>query len=287
MGINLFLFFLILLQEIIRPLFNISPQKTGISILIITAVLTIYSLINASYIKIKTINIETSKVKKPKNLVLLTDIHFNSTHTADYLNNIVKQTNSLDPEIVFITGDLFDGTYCHMDNPLAPLDSIKAPVYFVTGNHETYTGLEVVNREIAKTKIIKLDDKSTIRNGLQIVGLSFDHGGFNVDKVLTETKLDETKFKILITHSLLKIDRIEKAGIDLTLSGHTHAGQIFPFGLIVWLFHKPVVGLHKFGNTNVYISPGTGTWGPPMRLGSRNEITLIKLTPARNPHKPH
>ncbi|PKL49641.1 MAG: hypothetical protein CVV39_02725 [Planctomycetes bacterium HGW-Planctomycetes-1] len=97
------------------------------------------------------------------------------------------------------------------------------------------------------------------------------------DFVLRILDIDPLKFKVLLSHRPVSLKTLSQMKIDLALCGHTHAGQIFPFNFIVGLFHKPVSGLHKYENSRLYVTSGTGTWGPRMRLGSRNEIVFIQI----------
>ena len=99
----------------------------------------------------------------------------------------------------------------------------------------------------------------------------------DLEQVLQQINIDKAKFSILMYHSPVELKTLSQAGLDLVLSGHTHSGQIFPFNYIARLFHKPLSGLHKNNNTYQYITSGTGTWGPRMRLGSRSEIVLLEI----------
>ncbi|MBX4212191.1 metallophosphoesterase, partial [Candidatus Pacearchaeota archaeon] len=114
---------------------------------------------------------------------------------------------------------------------------------------------------------------------IQIVGVDYSDSKGYLGEILPKISIDKNKPSILLYHPPASLDYIEKKGIGLQLSGHTHNGQIFPFNLFVKLIFPYVMGLYKGKEASIYVSPGTGTWGPPMRLGSRSEITLIHLTP--------
>jgi predicted MPP superfamily phosphohydrolase len=150
----------------------------------------------------------------------------------------------------------------------------------VIGNHEIYDGLEKVIPVIEKTKAKILRNGVALFNGIQVVGVDYSERTKNFIKDLEKIKINKNKPSILLYHAPEDISIIEKKGIDLHLAGHTHGGQIFPFNLLVKLFFRNVRGLKKLNNTYQYTSMGTNIWGPPMRLGSRNEITVVDLIKA-------
>jgi predicted MPP superfamily phosphohydrolase len=154
---------------------------------------------------------------------------------------------------------------------------LKAKTFFVTGNHESYLGIDNVEKVLSSTNVDFLEDRMAEYKGLQIIGMNFGESFNGPD--LSKVKFDSSKPSVLLYHSPSGVEESSKAGISLQLSGHTHAGQIDPFNLILKLFYPAISGLHKFGNMYLYISPGTGTWGPPIRVGSLNEITVLNLIP--------
>ncbi|MED5227799.1 MAG: metallophosphoesterase, partial [Pseudomonadota bacterium] len=126
-----------------------------------------------------------------------------------------------------------------------------------------------------------LRNNSVLADGLQLIGIDDADDVHQVGRELANITLDPQCFKVLLYHRPSGWDSAVKAGIDLTLSGHTHNGQIFPFNWLVKQQFKLITGLHRSGQCQLYVSPGTGTWGPVMRLGSRNEITCIDLVASR------
>ncbi len=160
----------------------------------------------------------------------------------------------------------------------APFNKLRAEIYFVNGNHETYEGINKVNELFNKSKITVLDNKVVPFDGIQFVGVTYSETKNHLKTILSKLKLNESKPAILLYHAPDELKIAEKEGIDLQLSGHTHAGQIAPFNLITMLRYPRYRGLYNIGKMKLYVSPGTGTWGPYMRLGSKNEITLLKLT---------
>ena len=126
-----------------------------------------------------------------------------------------------------------------------------------------------------------LDEAGVLADGLQLIGIDDADDVHQIGRELANITVDPQCFKVLLYHRPLGWDSAVKAGIDLTLSGHTHNGQIFPFNWLVKQQFKLITGLHRSGQCQLYVSPGTGTWGPVMRLGSRNEITCIDLVASR------
>ncbi|OGF47126.1 MAG: hypothetical protein A2452_00405 [Candidatus Firestonebacteria bacterium RIFOXYC2_FULL_39_67] len=147
---------------------------------------------------------------------------------------------------------------------LLPLKQLKAPAYFVSGNHDFIDGLEIVYRAVEESGVTVLDNKSIELKGVQLGGLSFAFNKVNLKKEL-------------LSHEPKGIKEIEAAGIDLMLSGHTHGGQIIPFNFLVRLPYGYMYGLYKIGTLTLFVSSGCGTWGPKMRLGTDSEISLILL----------
>jgi len=174
--------------------------------------------------------------------------------------------------------DMVDGSAQLHKHTFCALNKIKAPFLFVTGNHETYEGLEEVFRVLNPTNIKMLSNEMFEFNGIQIIGVNYSFDQDHLKNMLHSLKIEKSKPSILMYHLPQGLDVANEAGVDLQLSGHTHNGQIFPFSLLVKLLFPYNNGLYEYNGTCLYVSQGTGTWGPPMRLGSKNEITLIKLT---------
>jgi predicted MPP superfamily phosphohydrolase len=276
LGILLFLLFLLLIYEIVNIFYT--PPYGGEIILGIALILSIISILNAKSVVIKEIEISLPNLEKDITLVQLSDLHIGTIRNSKFLNNIVEKTNNLNPDVVLITGDMIDGA-SRLDTKIAEeLEKIKAPIYFVTGNHEVIEGIEKVYSFLQKTKVNILKDEITSFDNIQIIGIEYKNKKEEVQKVLQKIKIDDSKPRILLYHDPKAFEGIENEKINLALFGHTHNGQIFPFSLLVKAFYKYPQGLYKVGdNSFVYVSPGSGTWGPYMRLGSKNEITLFKL----------
>jgi hypothetical protein len=204
------------------------------------------------------------------------------------VEEIVGVVNTLNADIVALTGDLVDGSVEQLAYDVAPLKQIKSALgnYFVTGNHEYYSGVVEWVAELKRLGFsVLLNENQIITRGkakLLLAGVSDYRGG----NFLPSHRSDPQKAlngappadaKILLAHQPKNIFDAAKAGYDLQISGHTHGGQFFPWNLLVGFAQPYVSGLHTHQNTRIYVSRGTGYWGPPLRVGSPSEITLIKL----------
>ncbi len=249
-------------------------------ILILSVTTIIYSIIAGFSIKQTNISISTDKIKDNIRIVQLSDIHIGGVYRERYLKRIVDKTNALNPDLVVITGDLFDGTGGANEETVKDLKRLNAPAYFITGNHEYYANLDNFLNLIKNNSVKILRNESTYFNNIQLVGVDDLEiiTKERVDSIIKNISFDNNAFTIFLTHQPVKFDYLKEYPFDLELAGHTHAGQMFPIkNLFVWMFFPYNLGLYQEGNKSIYVSQGTGTWGPPMRLGTSNEITLIEL----------
>ncbi|NQV36803.1 MAG: metallophosphoesterase [Candidatus Marinimicrobia bacterium] len=234
-----------------------------------------------SGLSIKQINtvIKSDKIENDIRIVQISDVHLGAVNKGNYLKYIVNKTNKLKPDIVAITGDLFDETGGITDTIISHLNRINAPIYFVTGNHENYSNVEILVKELEKTKMKVLRNQSTYHNDIQIVGID-DIGkvtSASVDSICNKLQFDENAFSIFLTHQPIKFDYLKNVAFNLQLAGHTHAGQIFPASLIVKLIYPCNKGLYEQEKKYIYVSQGVGTWGPPIRFFTNNELTVIDI----------
>jgi hypothetical protein len=194
----------------------------------------------------------------------------------------VKQINSANPDVVLITGDLLDGRYHYDKDILLPLNDINATVYFSSGNHDDYANLTLLSSLLKDTKVKWLRNELVEYKGMYIVGLDDTRDSKHVGAMLYAMNMEHNfskKYTVLMNHRPIGWKDAGKY-VNLMLSGHTHAGQIWPFGYLVFIEGNVFHGIHRIpGNDHFmfYVSPGTGTWGPPMRIGSRTEITLFNV----------
>lgn len=274
MGFLLFLFCSIILVFLLRIFVDIPGYLSAIIAFGVGLVVVVYVLMNARVLKIKKVKI---KIGAKLKAVQLSDIHIGPIREKQYLKEAVDVTNSLKPDIVFITGDLVDGGSPIEKGMFDAINDLKMPVYFITGNHEFYEGFDKVFNILKSTKAKILKDEKINFKGVQILGVNYSTDKDNLKNVLPKLKIQKNKPSILLYHVPKGYEYANNNGVSVMFSGHTHAGQIFPFSLLVRLAYKFTNGLYKYKKMQIYVSPGTGTWGPPMRLGSRNEITLIEF----------
>ena len=236
-----------------------------------------------------------------KKIVQISDLHLGPILQENFLRHVVEQINQLDPELVVITGDLLDGSSDGISDYIKLLDDISSQqgTYFITGNHEGYRGTQDSLAVLSKTNIRILDDEIVDLGGLQLIGISYP--GFGSESNIRETiennpDFDPEETNILLFHSPTSIgSSLEEHSslywkpsvdfqdardldIELQLSGHTHQGQIFPFTwLTKWIYQGYEYGLHQIGDFQIYITSGTGVWGPTLRTGGKSEIVVLEL----------
>ncbi|HSS38874.1 MAG TPA: metallophosphoesterase [Polyangia bacterium] len=226
-------------------------------------------------------------------IVQLTDIHVGPTIGRRFVEDVVARTNALEPDLVAITGDLVDGHVHDLAESIAPLAQLRARhgVFFVTGNHEYFSGAEAWVNELTRMGIRVLQNERVVIGN---AGASFDlagvddrsavhYGGLAPQEAVARalSGRDSSRELVLLAHQPRSALDAESFGVGLQLSGHTHGGQIWPFGLIVRLQQPFTAGLHRHRDAQVYVSRGTGYWGPPMRLAAPSEITHVRLESAR------
>jgi predicted MPP superfamily phosphohydrolase len=221
-------------------------------------------------------------------IVQISDVHIGPILDRRFCEHLVERIHSLDPDLVAITGDLVDGDARLLAGEVAPLARLRARhgVYFVTGNHDHYSGARAWCSALEGLGIRVLrNEREEIRVGdavFDLVGVD-DHrggvfgreGGEDLDRALAGR--DPERPAVLLAHDPSTFKRASSLGIDLQLSGHTHGGQIWPFAWLVRLAIPFVAGLYRRAGAILYVSRGTGFWGPPMRLGSPAEIGEIVL----------
>ena len=224
-------------------------------------------------------------------IVQMCDLHIGGILGRSFIEQVVHSANECSADVVAIVGDLVDGSIARLRPALAPLTDLKAKygTFFVTGNHEYYSssGARGWMSELERMGIRVLCNER-VSVGPQHASLDLagtpDHGadrfpgeGPSENVALAMKGRDPARAVVLLAHQPVTIHQAASLGVDLQLSGHTHGGQIWPWGALVRLQQPYIRGLHRVGETQLYVSCGTGYWGPPMRLGSPAEITEIIL----------
>lgn len=211
----------------------------------------------------------------------ISDLHVGPNIGRRYVQRVVDETRELRADIVVLTGDIVDGPVGKLAGDVAPLAAL-ANAYFILGNHDCYAGAESWMAHFRQMGMTVLANASTVvRKGAArlLIGGMVDPAYRRLAPSIQITEAAE--FKLLLAHNPRLAPLGAKAGFDLQLSGHTHGGQFFPWTLAVRLVHAPhVAGLSREGRMQVYVSAGTGTWGPPVRFGTSPELTLIRLVQA-------
>jgi len=219
-------------------------------------------------------------------LVQISDVHIGPLLHKEWVEGVVDRVRALRPDLVAITGDLVDGTVDELREHVAPLARLaEAPrgVYFTTGNHEYYSGVDEWLRYLPSLGIRPLaNERVEVAPGLDVAGIHdpTGRGRYAPDLPATLDGRDSKKPVVLLAHQPRQFREAARHGVALTLSGHTHGGQIWPFSWLVALVQPYIAGLHRLGESQLYVSRGTGFWGPPMRVFAPAEITLLRLFPA-------
>ena len=223
----------------------------------------------------------------------ISDIHVGPTIKGPYLQGIVDAVNRLQADMVAVTGDLVDGSVAELSGHVAPLAGLESRhgTFFVTGNHEYYSGAAAWTAELRRLGINVLMNQHVVleRGGTSMVlaGVA-DYGAHHYDLSHRSDPVAalhgapaSAAVRILLAHQPRTAAAAQQAGFDLQLSGHTHGGQFYPWVFLVRLQQPFTAGLHRLGTLWVYVSRGTGYWGPPKRLGAPSEITRLRLIQAQ------
>ncbi|MBC7858012.1 MAG: metallophosphoesterase, partial [Burkholderiaceae bacterium] len=221
-------------------------------------------------------------------IVQITDVHIGNTVGRDFIEDLVARVNALQPDLIAVTGDLVDGTVADLRDRAAPLANLRAPhgVYFVTGNHEYYSGVDAWLAELTRLGMTPLRNTHvTITRGtssFHLAGVD-DHGadmypGHGADYAAALATRTPHLPTILLAHQPRQIHAASSHAPDLQLSGHTHGGQIWPWHYIVSLQQGGLLaGRYTIGATQLHVSRGAGYWGPPVRVGAPPELTRVIL----------
>lgn len=246
----------------------------------------IYGIFNANNTKIDRLQVKIKNLKKTVKIAHLSDLHLGVVYQRKFIEKVAQIVSELKPDFCIITGDIADGNLNISSEMITPLENLGFPVYYITGNHDTYAGISHVLSELGKTKLTHIENQVIDFNGiLNIVGIDFQE---NKNTILTKLNLLYPQYQnsknpnILLYHvPNAKIRDLEKYKIDLFLAGHTHAGQIPPFQIPSYFANEYFAGFYQENNYNckVYVSTGVGSAGPPMRIFSHSVIGLLTLIP--------
>ncbi len=222
-------------------------------------------------------------------IVQLTDIHVGQFIQRRFMDELVRRTNALRPDLIAITGDLVDGNVPTLGRSVAALGNLEARFgrFFVTGNHDYSSGdaawsafLETLGVQVLRNRHVRVGDAG---GTFDLVGVDDWSGGrrrgrkgYDLDAALAGR--DPDRASVLLAHQPANFKVAAERGVDLQISGHTHGGQMFPMTLLVGLSWEHSAGLYRHGDSHIYVSRGCGFWGPPMRVGSPPELVKLVLT---------
>jgi predicted MPP superfamily phosphohydrolase len=241
------------------------------------------AIVNAAWTRVVRVTVRLPNLPEAwrgRTAAVVSDLHLGHVRNSGFLRRIVRKLSQLRPDVLFIPGDMYDGTTANLEQLARPWAEFSAPLgaYFSTGNHEQFFSPSKYLDAVRQSGIRVLENEKIVIEGLQIVGVH-DRDSGNAERfrsILRQAALDRNVASILLVHNPNHLPVAAEAGISLQLSGHTHRGQFFPFtGMVSRIYGKYAYGLNRFGDLVVYTSCGAGTWGPPMRLGSNPEIVLI------------
>ncbi|MFC9236667.1 metallophosphoesterase [Streptomyces decoyicus] len=219
-------------------------------------------------------------------IAVVSDIHLGPILGRAHTRRVVETINRTDPDLVAIVGDLVDGSVTNLAPAAEPLRGLRSRhgAYFVTGNHEYYSGAAPWVDHIRELGIHPLENARTELPGFDLAGVNdvtgqTEHAGPDYDLALGGR--DPSRAVVLMAHQPVTIHDTVRFGVDLQLSGHTHGGQMWPFTYVAAATNPTVAGLERYGDTQLYVTRGAGAWGPPVRLGAPPDVTVVELASLR------
>ena len=293
-GVLLYMLMVMLLTDIVNIFVHFQSKTFGLIVATATILISAFGIVNTSWPRLKTIDIELPKLTEPVQIAQLSDVHLGHFRGRRNLKKLVALVNKTDAQMVVITGDMFESFYNLKPETLEPLKKLSVPIFFVSGNHDMYVDVDSVKRLMRDAGVNVLENNMMECCGIQIVGLNYMrpdnrtpdqmHAGVGretIENTLPTIALDSAQPSILLHHNPVGAEYADKAGIGLYLAGHTHGGQLFPVTLMNDRIFNYNRGLYRCGNLQIYTSEGSGTFGPPMRIGTKSEVTLIRLKPGK------
>ncbi|HEX8813079.1 MAG TPA: metallophosphoesterase [Terracidiphilus sp.] len=257
-------------------------------LLALALIASIYGLVNAGRIRERSLMIALPVLHHSwhgRKALMMSDLHLGHINGAGLARRIAAIAKKHDPEIIFIAGDVYDGSKIDPARLAAPLFDIKPPlgIYFCGGNHEEFGDEEAYEAALRAGGVYVLHNEITDVDGVQVAGVRYAETTYplRLHGILEKMHVDRGRAAILLNHVPNRLPLVEQAGFNLQISGHTHGGQFLPFTWITQrVFGRFTHGLHVFGDLQVLTSVGVGTWGPPMRVGTAPEVILITFEQA-------
>ncbi|MFI8190629.1 metallophosphoesterase [Streptomyces sp. NPDC085946] len=235
--------------------------------------------------KVKRVTVPLAKLPRGAHgfrIAVVSDIHLGPVLGRGFAQRVVDTINATQPDLIAVVGDLVDGSVKDLGPAAAPLARLTARhgAYFVTGNHEYFSGAEQWVEEVRRLGLRPLENARTELPYFDLAGVNDVAGeeeGQGPDYVRALGDRDPARACVLLAHQPVQIHEAVEHGVDLQLSGHTHGGQLFPGNLIASAANPTLAGLERYGDTQLYVSRGAGAWGPPTRVGAPSDITVVEL----------
>ncbi|WP_329571017.1 metallophosphoesterase [Streptomyces sp. NBC_01361] len=235
--------------------------------------------------KVKRVTVPLARLPRSAHgfrIAVVSDIHLGPVLGRGFAQKVVDTINSAQPDLIAVVGDLVDGSVEDLAPAVAPLAGLRARhgTYFVTGNHEYFSGAEPWVEHVREIGLRPLENARVEMGAFDLAGVNDVTGenygdGPDYDKALGDR--DPGRAAVLLAHQPVMIHEAVKHGVDLQLSGHTHGGQLWPGNFIADAANPTLAGLERYGDTQLYVSRGAGAWGPPVRVGAPSDITLVEL----------
>lgn len=269
----------------------LSAPTRSIVVGVAALIVTTYGLIAAHNVVVERVTLTTTKLAAPLRIAQISDLHLGVLTNAQHVQRLVSDVNGLAPDVIVMTGDLVDMQMDHFEKFGAVLAQLQAPrgKYAVFGNHEVFAGLAGARAFIERAGFRLLSNAGVVVNDvITIVGVDDPAvQGLGATPDVAESTLlaqySSQRYTVLLKHQPI-VEPDSRGRFDLQLSGHTHGGQIFPFGLLTKTAYRAPMGLSSVAPDSwLYVSRGSGTWGPPMRVLAPPEIAVIELVPQAAP----
>ncbi|MDR2726242.1 MAG: metallophosphoesterase [Candidatus Adiutrix sp.] len=288
---QIFLFFYLLMAHILGPLLKKIPNKA----LAAAGPLICLGLVGFGFFQARSLTVTEHEVKvrglaRPVSLMHISDLHLGARRGEGYVKELLKIVERHQPDLVIYNGDMVDSNIVLSPELFALFASVRAEQYFTTGNHEYYIDTEKALGLMAGAGIRVLRNEMVETRGFQLIGLEYMNADrrtydshmvndLTIEEELPKIPRDPAKPSILVHHSPVGLPYVAAGNIGLMLSGHTHGGQVFPGTALIGFRFPMNKGRYQVGPTTLLVSQGAGTFGPWMRLGTFNEIQLVKLAP--------
>jgi predicted MPP superfamily phosphohydrolase len=239
--------------------------------------------------RVKRVTVPLAKLPRAAHgfrIAVVSDVHLGPILGRGFAQKVVDTINATQPDLIAVVGDLVDGDVKDLGPAAAPLAGLRARhgAYFVTGNHEYFSGAEQWVEEVRRLGLFPLENARTELPGFDLAGVNDVHGeregqGPDYERALGDR--DPARACVLLAHQPVQIHEAVRHGVDLQLSGHTHGGQLWPGNLLAAAANPTVEGLERYGDTQLYVTHGAGAWGPPTRVGAPSDITVVELASRR------